>query len=286
MKPIHSVLITGGTGTFGRAFVPHLLSQSGIVRVCIYSRGEHAQADMRYQLGDDPRLRWFIGDVRDKERLTRAMQGVDTVVHAAALKRIETGAYCPDEMVKTNVLGTMNVIDAAVVNGVSRVVGISSDKAYQPISPYGQSKAIGESLMLAANTMHGNAGPRLSVARYGNIWNAQGSILPYWRQLAAAGVSAPPVTHPDCTRFFMTIQEAIDFVWNLATTMRGGELAIPDWLPAYRVGILAIAMGFDSMAVKGLPPWEKLHESMRDGLCSKDARQMSVDELREAIRNV
>lgn len=285
MKPIRSVLVTGGTGTFGRAFVRHLISQSDISRICIYSRGEHIQAAMRKELGDDSRLRWFIGDVRDKERLTRAMIGVDTVVHAAALKRIETGAYCPDEMVKTNVLGTMNVIDAAVANKVSRVVFISSDKAYQPVSPYGQSKALAESLVLAANNTHGSAGPRLAVVRYGNVWGAQGSVVPYWRQLRDEGVKAAPVTDLECTRFFMTIDEAVYLVDDTLNIMRGGELVIPDWLPAYRVGDLAAAMGFVAVVPSGLPEWEKLHESMREGLCSEFARRMTIDELREKLKD-
>ncbi len=282
VKAVHSVLVTGGTGTFGGAFIPYLLSQPDIARVCVYSRGEHAQAGLRQALGGDSRLRWFIGDIRDLPRLTRAMRGVDTVVHAAALKRIETGAYCPDEMVKTNILGTMNVIEAAATTGVARVIGLSSDKAYQPISPYGQSKALAESLLLSANGMYGAEGPRYAVARYGNIWGAQGSIVPLWRVLQASGALRVPVTSLDCTRFYMTVGEAVRLIWDLAVKMQGGELVIPDWLPAYRIGDLVMAFGLEPQ-VNGLPAWEKLHESMNETLCSRDAYQLTVKELREAL---
>lgn len=287
-NPVESVLVTGGTGTFGQAFISFLLSQSDIKRIVVFSRGEHTQAAMRQQLGNDERLRWFIGDVRDLDRLTRAMQGVDTVVHAAALKRIETGAYNPDEMVKTNVLGTMNVCQAAANAHCRRVVGLSSDKAYQPVSPYGQSKALAESVLLASNGLYGFGGPRFAATRYGNVWNAQGSVLPTWLSMLERQdreLFPLPVTDPDCTRFFMTIGEAVDMVWNTMRNMQGGELVIPEWLPAYRLGDLVLALGCRHMDIRGLPAWEKLHESMRDGLCSVDARRMSIDELREKLKN-
>ena len=201
MNKIDSVLVTGGTGSFGQAFVRCLLDTTQVKRVCIFSRGEHAQAAMRRALGDDPRCRWLIGDVRDEARLQRAMQGVDAVVHAAALKRIETGAYNPEEMVKTNVLGTMNVVEAACkAPGVRLVVGLSSDKAFQPASPYGQSKALAEALLLAANITH-TKGPKFAAVRYGNVWAAQGSVVPLWRELIEQGATHVPVTDPDCTRF-------------------------------------------------------------------------------------
>lgn len=275
-----SILITGATGTFGRAFVSYLLSTTGFDRICVYSRGEHAQAHMRATFGDNPRLRFFIGDVRDVDRLKRAMHGISLVVHAAALKRIEVGAYNPDEMVKTNVLGTMNVIEAAISAGVKRVVGLSSDKAFQPISPYGQSKALGESLLLAANDMHGRR-TRFAAVRYGNIWKASGSVVPKWESMLGWGLPIP-VTDPACTRFFMTIEQAVQLVWDTMCDMKGGELVIPDSLPAYSLGSLAAAFhklhGCDFKYI-GLPEHEKLHESMREGLCSLDARQLSIEEL-------
>jgi FlaA1/EpsC-like NDP-sugar epimerase len=226
----------------------------------------------------------MVGDVRDLARLTRACSGCDAVVHAAALKRIETGAYNPDEMVKTNVLGTMNVIEAAVAAKVRYVVGLSSDKAYQPISPYGQSKALAESLMLAANHMQGKT--KFSCTRYGNIWGAQGSVVPRWLALAEQGKNIT-VTDPDCTRFFMTIDEAVQMVWGLLCIMLGGELVIPDWLPAYQVGALALVICERynvAMNITGLPEFEKLHESMDDQLCSSDARRMTLGELKELLQ--
>jgi UDP-N-acetylglucosamine 4,6-dehydratase/5-epimerase len=272
----NSLLITGGTGFFGQAFTRHCLYM-GVERICIFSRSESNQAKFRAELNDDPRLRWFIGDVRDKERLQLAFRGVKTVVHAAALKRIEVGAYAPDEMVKTNIMGTLNVVEAAQAAGVKRVVYLSSDKAYQPISPYGQSKALGESIVLNANNLHGEHGPVYTAVRYGNIWGSTGSVVPIWRDLIARGATKVPVTSPSCTRFFMRIEEAVELVWYA----RKG-LIIPESLPSYRLGDLADAMGVD-MEIKGLPPWEKIHEGMRDGLTSDRARRMTIEELKVAL---
>ena len=279
---MHSILITGGTGSFGQAFVRRLLADYSYDRICIFSRGEHAQAAMRQALKDDKRLRFFIGDIRDKERLTRACRGVDTLVHAAALKRIEVGAYNPDEMVKTNVLGAMNVIDAAIANGVKRVVALSTDKAYQPISPYGQTKALAESLFLNANDIHGTDAPMFSVTRYGNIWNASGSVVPTWHALLAAGAKVLPVTDGRATRFFMWLEDAVDLVLNTLDHMPA-HVVIPRDLPAYQLDTLAAAFGMP-YSESGMPPWEKLHESMDDSLCSDTARRMTVDELREELR--
>jgi len=277
-----SCLVTGGTGTFGRAFVGYWLKAAGPDdRICVYSRGEHVQAAMRQKLNDDPRIRWFIGDVRDRDRLRRAMAGVEAVVHAAALKRIEVGAYNPSEMVRTNVEGTINVIEASRDAGVTRVVGLSSDKAFQPCSPYGYSKALAESLMLSANDGHG---PMFACTRYGNIAGSEGSVIPKWRAMIAVGKKAVPVTDPDCTRFWMEIDQAVGLVVRTLEAMKGGELNIPE-LPAYRLADLAEAMGV-KMTLTGLPDFEKKHESMCEGNCSKDARRMTVAELREALANV
>lgn len=227
----------------------------------------------------------MVGDVRDLARLTRACRGIDAVIHAAALKRIETGAYNPDEMVKTNVLGTMNVIEAATAANVKYVVGLSSDKAYQPCSPYGQSKALAESLMLAANAYAGKT--KFACTRYGNVTGSQGSVLPKWLALVKASKDIT-VTDLECTRFHMTMDEAVNLVWDLATTMQGGELSIPDWLPAYNLGDLAwtlMAVYGCKVNVTGLPAFEKLHESMDYDLCSSDARRLTVAELREIIKN-
>lgn len=257
--------------------------EDGCQRICIFSRGEFAQARMRREFQDDPRLRWFIGDVRDRDRLERAMERVGAVIHAAALKRIEVGAYCPEEMIETNVRGSQNVIWAARRAGVERALLVSSDKAFEPISPYGLSKAMAEYLFSTANDLS-PYGTRFSVVRYGNVWQSTGSIVPTWRELLSAGAAAVPVTDPECSRFFMRLDEAVDLVLGTMKTMRGGELEVPD-LPAYRVGDLAEAMGAE-MDVIGLPDHEKRHEAMRPGLSSDLARRMSVEELRGALEQV
>lgn len=275
-----SVLITGATGFLGRGLVDRLLAD-GCERICIFSRGEYAQFQMRRQFKDDPRLRWFVGDVRDRDRLELAMERVESVIHAAALKRIEVGANQPGEMVKTNVTGSQNVIEAARRLGVAKVLLISSDKAFEPVSPYGQTKALAESLFLTANNIFPH-GPRFSVVRYGNVWNSTGSIVPTWRELIAGGAQSVPVTDPSCTRFFMRLGEAVDLVLDTLRDMKGGEVSIPQ-LPAYEVGDLVAAFGTEANVI-GLRQWEKRHEAMRDGVRSDLARRMSVDELRAELK--
>jgi len=279
---LSSVLITGGTGSFGRAYVKYLL-ESGAERIVVYSRGEHAQAKMAEEFSS-PALRFFIGDVRDRDRLRRALDGVQSVVHAAALKRIEVGQYNPAEMVKTNIIGAMNVIEAATDAGCTRVVALSSDKAWQPVSPYGQSKALAETLFLNANNTRGLKGPIFAVTRYGNVAGSAGSVIPRWREMQKNGMRRVPVTDPDCTRFWMLMDEAVHLVSNTLETMKGGELAIPT-LPAYRLGDLAKAMKLQ-MEITGLPSWEKRHEGMCDGNTSDVARRMCVEELRDELGRI
>lgn len=286
MNQVASVLVTGGTGTFGRAFVRYLLQHTDTPRICVYSRNEHTQANAREAVneldGATNRVRWMVGDTRDLKRLTRAMRGCDTVIHAAALKRIEVGQYNPDEMVKTNVIGAMNVIEAAGVAGVTRVVALSTDKAFQPVSPYGQSKALAESLFLSANDYNG---PRFAVTRYGNVSGSQGSVIERWKRMVATGAQRLPVTDLNCTRFHMTIKQAVELVWSTAQTMVGGELVIPRDLPAYHLGDLVEAFGAEPERL-GLPDWEKLHENMDYDCCSRDALRLTVDELRQIIAEV
>ena len=281
---MRSILISGGSGAFGHAFVKHLLTKTHWPRICIFSRGEYKQFQIMQSLksfDSNDRLRFMIGDVRDKDRLTRAFEGVDAVVHAAALKRIEVGHYNPIEMVKTNVYGAINVVEAAQTAGVKRVVALSTDKAYQPVSPYGTSKLMAESIFLAANNTTGWHGPKFAVCRYGNVWRSTGSVVPVWRAMIDAGKTEVPVTDPECTRFFMRMSEAVDLVIGTLDKMHGGELAIPD-LPAYRLGDLAEAMGV-RMTITGLPHFEKRHENMDASRCSADARRMTIDELKEAL---
>lgn len=274
-------LITGGTGSFGRAFVTRLLTRTDAGRIAIYSRDEAKQWRMRQDFRDHPRLRFFIGDVRDQARLRRAFSGIDVVVHAAALKRIEVGAYNPLEMVKTNVIGAMNVVEAAMDAGVEKVVALSTDKAYQPISPYGQSKALAEAIFLSSNNARGVDGPHFAVTRYGNVAGSNGSVIPLWRELIDRGEHVT-VTDHECTRFWMDMSEAVDLVFSAINAMPQDPL-IP-LLPAYRLDDLLTAMGVVDFIEIGLPTHEKLHECMALGNCSNTARRLTVDELRERLK--
>ena len=257
-----NVLITGGSGFLGQALVARWIEDPDVERICVYSRGEYAQATMR-QATSDPKekMRWFIGDVRDRARLERAMEGVDLVIHAAALKRVEVGEYNPDEMAKTNVLGTMNVLEAAQAAGVKRLVYVSSDKACQPLNCYGATKLVGEKLVLGADVTNGALGPRTAVVRYGNVSGSTGSIIPTWLEMLTAGAMKVPVRNPIATRFWLDVDEAVNLVrWTL-THMEGGELVVP-LMPAYRVCDLAAAMGAEMDLQDGLGNGEKLDEAM------------------------
>jgi UDP-N-acetylglucosamine 4,6-dehydratase len=280
---MRSVLVTGGSGSFGKAFVRRLLQGGLSDRICVYSRGEHRQAEMREEFGDDGRLRFFIRDCRDLERLRRAMTGVDVVVHAAALKRVEACEYNPIEVTKTNVGGAINVIEASQDASVKKVVALSTDKAFDPVNAYGASKLLAEKMFLAANNTVSASGPRYSICRYGNVFASAGGVVPTWLRMIASGARTVPVSNPDVTRFYMTLDEAVDLVLRTLDTMPS-EPAIPE-LPAYRLGDLAEAMGV-LMDVRGLPPWEKVHEAMGQGNSSDKARRMSVAELREKLAEI
>lgn len=278
---IPSVLITGATGSLGRALCRFLLQHDLAERICVFSRGEHAQAATRDELQDDPRLRLFIGDVRDKDRLVRAMQGIDLVIHAAALKRIEVARYNVEEAIRTNVEGAVNVVEAARLANVGRVVGISTDKAVFPTGVYGQTKALMENLFLSANENSGAHGPKFSLCRYGNVWCSAGSVVPKWVSMIRAGAKEVPLTSESCTRYYMQMSEAVELVIGTAAHMKGGEIAIPT-LPAYRLGDLVEALGVKAKTI-GLPKWEKEHEQMTDVGTSETAERLSVEFLREAI---
>lgn len=274
-----SILVTGGTGSFGRAFVARALAD-GARRIVVYSRDEVKQSDMQRDL-DDERLRYFLGDVRDADRLEMAMRGIDTVVHAAALKRVEKCEYDPIEAIKTNVGGTTNVIIAALRTSVSKVVGLSSDKASDPINLYGATKLCAERLLLAANNLSG-ARCRFSAVRYGNVWGSRGSVVPTWAELIRQ--SKPlRVTDLEATRFFLTQDEAVNLIVSLIGSMKGGELLIPR-LPAYRLADLLEAMGghINDAFITSMPPWEKTHEVLGE-LSSDRARRMTINELKEAL---
>ena len=276
------ILITGGTGFLGRAIVRELLANpAGEHRICIYSRNEHSQAAMFEDFGRHPRLRMFIGDVRDRERLYWAMRSVSHVIHAAALKRIEVGHYNPTEMVRTNIEGAMNVVAAAIAADVHRAVLVSTDKAYHPVSPYGISKAMAEAVFQASNNTVATGGPTFGVCRYGNVAGSTGSVIPVWRAALAAGRPVQ-MRDPTCTRFWMTATEAVEVV--LATLHGTEQLRIPQ-LKAFLLADLAHAMDAD-VELTSLARWEKKHESLQDGQSSDTAPRMTVDELREALKHV
>ena len=271
---MNSILITGGTGTIGAALARDALLR-GYTRVCIFSRDEYKQAMLR-QTMTDPRLRWFLGDVRDRDRLRRALEGVDCVIHAAALKRVEAGEFNPGEFVKTNVLGTLNLIEAAHDAGVKRVVGLSTDKALNPQNAYGASKLLMEKLLLAANNARGEHGPMFAVTRFGNVAGSRGSVIDLWRNAAL-----PEITDAACTRYWMNERDALEIIWA-ALDLMPSEPLVPV-LRAYCLGDLLEAMGFREFVATGLRPGESLHEALREGESSETAPRMTVEELRAGL---
>jgi UDP-N-acetylglucosamine 4,6-dehydratase len=264
-----SILITGGTGSFGRAFVRHILDNADPRRVVVFSRDELKQYEMREQFNGDDRLRWFLGDVRDLERLRRAMHGVDYVVHAAALKQVDTAEYNPIEYVKTNVLGSQNVIDASIDSGVRKVVALSTDKASSPINLYGATKLTADKLFVAANNYGAAYDTKFSVVRYGNVMGSRGSVIPFFRSLHEQG---RPITITDrrMTRFWITLEQAVRFVVDSFGLMAGGELYVPR-IPSMRIVDLAEAVAPGSPIKDiGIRPGEKLHEEM---IAADDSRR-------------
>jgi UDP-N-acetylglucosamine 4,6-dehydratase/5-epimerase len=262
-----SILVTGGTGSFGRAFVRRLLDEHDPERIIVYSRDELKQYEMAQEFSDS-RLRFFIGDVRDKERLMRAFDGVDTVVHAAALKHVPIAEYNPFECIRTNVHGAMNVIDCAIDRGVQRVVALSTDKAAMPINLYGATKLVSDKLFVAAHNYSARSGCRFSIVRYGNVMGSRGSVIPFFMKKRESGVI--PVTDRRMTRFWITLEHGVDFVLMAARTMQGGEIFVPK-IPSMRIVDLieAIAPGCRTEEI-GIRPGEKLHELM---IPSDDARR-------------
>lgn len=256
-----SILITGGTGSFGKAFIRYALDHLNPRRLVIFSRDELKQYEVRQLFGDDPRLRWFIGDIRDERRLARALHGVDYVVHAAALKQVDTAEYNPYEFVKTNVLGSQNVIEASIDAGVQKVVALSTDKASSPINLYGATKLTADKLFITGNHYAAAYPTRFAVVRYGNVMGSRGSVIPFFRQLGEQGKPLP-ITDLRCTRFFISLPEAVQMVVDTFDFMQGGELLVPR-IPSMKVTDLAHAVvpGAELVDV-GLRPGEKLHEEM------------------------
>jgi UDP-N-acetylglucosamine 4,6-dehydratase/5-epimerase len=264
-----SILVTGGTGSFGKAFVRYVLDEIGPRRLVILSRDELKQYELRARFGDDPRLRWFIGDVRDLLRLRRAMHGVDYVVHAAALKQVDTAEYNPFEYVRTNVEGSQHVVEAAIDAGVRKVVALSTDKASSPINLYGATKLCADRLFVAANHYAAGYDTRFAVVRYGNVLGSRGSVIPLFTRLAAEGRSLP-ITDKRMTRFWITLPQAVRFVIDSFDLMTGGELYVPR-IPSMRMVDLAaaVAPGAPTHEI-GIRPGEKLHEEM---IAADDSRR-------------
>lgn len=256
-----SILVTGGTGSFGNAFVSYALEHLNPDRLVIFSRDELKQYEMRGRYGADPRLRFFIGDIRDRERLERALHNVDYVVHAAALKQVDTAEYNPFEYVQTNVIGSQNVVDAAIDTGVKKVVALSTDKASSPINLYGATKLTSDKLFVAANSYSYSYGTRFSVVRYGNVLGSRGSVVPYFKALAEEGKSIP-ITDERMTRFWITLPQAVKFVVDSFDQMNGGELYVPR-IPSMKIVDLAKAIAPNCQTHEtGIRPGEKLHEEM------------------------
>ncbi|GIM87669.1 UDP-N-acetylglucosamine 4,6-dehydratase (inverting) [Salinispora arenicola] len=256
-----SILITGGTGSFGKAFLRDVLAETTPARVVVFSRDELKQYELRRELGDDPRLRWFIGDIRDRHRLTRAMHGIDFVVHAAALKQVDTAEYNPSEFIATNITGSQHVVDAAIEAGVQKVIALSTDKASSPINLYGATKLVADKLFISANHYAAGHPTRFAVVRYGNVMGSRGSVVPLFRRLAAEGRSLP-ITDKRMTRFWITLEQAVRFVLDSFEQMQGGELFVPR-IPSMRILDLVEAVAPEATTHEiGIRPGEKLHEEM------------------------
>ena len=267
-----NILITGGTGSFGKQFVRTVLKRYKPNKIIIYSRDELKQFEMAQKFNDKC-MRYFIGDVRDLPRLKKAMDRIDFVVHAAALKHVPIAEYNPMECIKTNVMGAQNIIDAALENGVSRVIALSTDKAASPANLYGASKLVSDKLFVAANNLTGGRDIRFSVVRYGNVLGSRGSVIPFFKKLIAEGATSLPITDPNMTRFWITLQEGVDFVLKNFQRMQGGELFIPK-IPSMKMTDMAKAIAPDlPQKIIGIRPGEKLHEVM----CPKDDSHLTLE---------
>jgi UDP-N-acetylglucosamine 4,6-dehydratase len=255
-----TILVTGGTGSFGNVFVPMTLQKYKPRKIIVYSRDEMKQWEMAKLFGSDPRVRFFIGDVRDRDRLYRALDKVDFVVHAAATKIVPTAEYNPFECVKTNIIGAMNLIDACIDKGVKRVVALSTDKASSPINLYGATKLASDKLFVAGNSYAGGQDTRFSVVRYGNVMGSRGSVLPFFLSIRDTGVL--PVTDERMTRFMITLEQGVELVWHAFEDMQGGEIYVKK-IPSMRVTDIAKAAAPDArLEIVGIRPGEKLHEQM------------------------
>ena len=255
-----SILITGGTGSFGHAFIPMTLEKYNPKRLVVFSRDEMKQWEMAKLFKDDPRIRFMIGDVRDKDRLYRVLDGIDYVVHAAATKIVPTAEYDPFECVKTNVVGAMNLIDACIDKGVKSIVALSTDKASSPSNLYGATKLTSDRLFVSGNSYTGNHNTKFSVVRYGNVMGSRGSVIPFFMSIAKDGIL--PVTDNRMTRFMISLEEGVELVWHAFEDMRGGEIYVKK-IPSMKVTDIATAVDEKCKQEEvGIRPGEKLHEQM------------------------
>lgn len=255
-----SILITGGTGSFGKAFVPLTLKKYNPRRLVIFSRDEMKQWEMAQHFSNDPRVSFLIGDVRDKDRLARALDGIEYVIHAAATKIVTTAEYNPFECVKTNINGAMHLIDACIDHGIRRVVALSTDKASNPINLYGATKLASDKLFVAANAYAGTHNTRFSVVRYGNVMGSRGSVIPFFMSLREAGVV--PITDPRMTRFMITLEQGVDLVWTAFETMQGGEIFVKKIPSMSIIDIAKATLPNAERKIIGIRPGEKIHEQM------------------------
>jgi UDP-N-acetylglucosamine 4,6-dehydratase len=270
------ILITGGTGSFGRRFIETVLTRYTLRKVIVYSRDELKQSEMQQELRERfdteqmSRMRFFLGDVRDRSRLTLALRGVDIVIHAAALKQVPAAEYNPSECIQTNIIGAENVVWASLTNRVQQVVALSTDKACNPVNLYGATKLASDKTFVAANNLSGDIGTKFSVVRYGNVVGSRGSVVPLFRRLLAQGATELPITDARMTRFWITLNEGVEFVLSSLEIMRGGEIFVPK-IPSMSMPDLVQAMSPGAgMKIVGIRPGEKLHEIM---VGADDARQ-------------
>jgi UDP-N-acetylglucosamine 4,6-dehydratase/5-epimerase len=255
-----SILITGGTGSFGHAFIPMTLKKYNPKKIVIFSRDEMKQWEMAKLFKDDPRIRFMIGDVRDKDRLYRVLDGIDYVVHAAATKIVPTAEYDPFECVKTNVMGAMNLIDACIDKGVKRIVALSTDKASSPANLYGATKLTSDRLFVSGNSYTGSHNTSFSVVRYGNVMGSRGSVIPFFMSIAKDGIF--PITDNRMTRFMISLEEGVELVWHAFDDMKGGEIYVKK-IPSMKVTDVALAVDDKAKQKEvGIRPGEKLHEQM------------------------